>query len=259
MWGRDISLDTLAAQSGPSEGPSSAFRQLIYPHLDAAYNLARYIVGDAAAAEDITQDAMLRAYRGLDRLRGETVKPWLMAIVRNACADHRRRNRPWKELARGSLDETAAAVADPNAEHPEAAAIRHGDIAALRSAIQALPERLRITIVLRELEEFSYRDIAQATKVPLGTVMSRLARARARLAVAFHGPPRGPVEEASPKWNAPLPTRGPTPSCVREPGGVGDSLKDGRAGEVVGRERQSPKEERPVDHRRAASCHPLPL
>ena len=170
------------------------FRARIYPHLDAAYNLASYITGDPKAAEDITQEAMLRAYRGLHRLRGATVKPWLLAIVRNACADHHRKNRPWKAIARTGLDEAAEAVADPNAEHPEAAAIRRGDIAALRSAIQALPEPLRITLVLRDLEALSYRDIALATKVPPGTVMSRLARARARLAVACHGASPAPAE-----------------------------------------------------------------
>jgi RNA polymerase sigma factor (sigma-70 family) len=159
---------------------SSTFRSVVWPHLSAAYNLARYIVRDPTAAEDITQDALLRAYRHFASLRGEAVRPWLLAIVRNACSDYRRKNRVWAELAPYRLDE-AEDVPDRNAEDPEAAAVRRGDVAALRAAIEALPEPRRETLVLRELEEFSYREISDITAVPIGTVMSRLARARADL------------------------------------------------------------------------------
>ena len=154
------------------------------PHLDAAYSLARYLIGDPHAAEDIVQDAFLRAFRGLDGLRGEAVKPWLMAIVRNVCLDHRRRNRDWAERSWRGKDDTGA-VADPDARDPEGLAIRRDDIATLRAAIQALPESLREALVLREMGEHSYKEIAEITAVPIGTVMSRLARGRAKLSVAW--------------------------------------------------------------------------
>jgi RNA polymerase sigma-70 factor, ECF subfamily len=169
-------MELVSAKAGTAAS-SSTFRSLVWPHLNAAYNLARYIVRDPAAAEDVTQDAMLRAYRHFASLRGDAVRPWLLAIVRNACNDYHRSNRgpaPYR------LDEAEDAP-DNNAEDPEAVAISRDEVATLRAAIAALPEPRRATLVLRELEELSYREIADITAVPIGTVMSRLARARADL------------------------------------------------------------------------------
>jgi RNA polymerase sigma-70 factor (ECF subfamily) len=120
------------------------------PHLDAAYSLARCLVSDPLDAEDITQDALLRAFRGLDGLRGDAAKPWLMTIVRNACLAYRRRNRSWGERAVCGMDDFMDTVANPDAKNPEGVAIRQGDIAMLRAAIQALPESLSEALVLRE-------------------------------------------------------------------------------------------------------------
>ena len=161
----------------PSEAPR--FRELIGPHIDAAYSLARYLARDAAAAEDIAQDALMKAFRNLDTLRGPA-KPWLLAIVRNAYFDWRRAGQA------ATLTGPAAEVAlehtpDAAQESAEAQLIRAGDVAALRAAIEDVPEPFREALVLRELEELSYREVADITGAPIGTVMSRLARARRML------------------------------------------------------------------------------
>jgi RNA polymerase sigma factor (sigma-70 family) len=168
-----------AASSRPSE--ASRLRDLILAHMDDAYSLARYLSRDAAAAEDIAQEALLKAIRGAGALRGDDVKPWLLAIVRNAYFDWRRRGDD--RTITGPAAEAALAET-PDLEQPsaEAALIRRGDVAALRSAVEAIPEPFREALVLRELEELSYRQIADITGAPLGTVMSRLSRARAMLA-----------------------------------------------------------------------------
>ena len=158
----------------------SRFRGLILPHLASAYSLARYLCGDAVAAEDIAQDAMLKAYRAFDGFRGEAAKPWLLSIVRNTHLDWVRRNRPWRAMAR-SDDDLAAEVADAGA-NPERVLVEAGDAQALRAAIMALPEPFRETVVLRTVEDVSYRQIAEVTGVAIRTVMSRLAQARALLA-----------------------------------------------------------------------------
>ena len=176
-------LAATAWRSGSSE--QARFHALVMPHLSAAYRLARYLIGDPHAAEDITQDALLSAFRGLDGLRGEAAKPWLMAIVRNACLAYRRRNRGWAKRAVSGMDDYTNVVADPDAENPEGSAIRQGELTMLRAAIRALPEPLREALVLRELGEHSYKEIAEITAVPIGTVMSRLARGRAELSVAW--------------------------------------------------------------------------
>ena len=169
---------------------TSRFRELITPHIDAAYSLARYLARDPAAAEDIAQEALLKAFRNLDALRGEA-RPWLMAIVRNAYFDWRRRGDD--RLVGGPVAETALAeTPDPDQESVETTLIRRGDVAALRAAIEAVPEPFREALVLRELEEMSYREVAEITGVPMGTVMSRLARARRML-----GQRLGVMESAS--------------------------------------------------------------
>lgn len=151
------------------------FRQTMLPHLDAAYNFARYLVRDAVAAEDIVQEGFLRAYRAFATYRGEADRAWLFAIVRNCWRDWARANAPAEVLA---PDDDAPG----EDETPEQILLRHGAIAGVRQAIEALPAPYREVIVLRELEEMSYRDIAALTGAPIGTVMSRLARGRALLA-----------------------------------------------------------------------------
>ena len=161
----------------PSEAPR--FRELIAPHTDAAYSLARYLARDATAAEDIAQEALLKAFRNIDALRGGEVKPWLMAIVRNAYFDWRRRDNG--RTVTGPAAEVAMAEAPAEHSSAEDELIRQGDVAALRRAIETIPEPFREALVLRDLDELSYRDVAEITGVPMGTVMSRLARARRML------------------------------------------------------------------------------
>jgi RNA polymerase sigma-70 factor, ECF subfamily len=180
-------MDTTAILRRADTG-ASGFRELVGPHIDAAYNLARYIVVDRTAAEDITQDALLRAYRGLGGLRGGDVKPWLLAIVRNASIDYLRTNRGWRNLAPVGLDAVEQTIPDLDVDDPEAAAIRRSDAAALRKAIETLPACFREALVLRELEDLSYKEISEITGVPIGTIMSRLSRARAQLSDAFQRP-----------------------------------------------------------------------
>jgi len=147
--------------------------------MDAAYSLARYLARDAAAAEDIAQEALLKAYRNIDALRGGEVKPWLLTIVRNAYFDWRRRDNG--RTVTGPAAEVAMAETPAEDTSAEDAVIRQGDVAALRRAIETVPEPFREALVLRDLEELSYREIAEITAVPMGTVMSRLARARRML------------------------------------------------------------------------------
>jgi RNA polymerase sigma-70 factor (ECF subfamily) len=152
------------------------FEQLVIPHMDAAYNLARWLTRNDHDARDVVQEAALRAYRFLDGLRGEA-KPWLLALVRNACFDWLKANRP-AELAGGD-----ASLPEAIEEHtPETLAFRALDRRMLNEALAALPAQFREVLILRELEDLAYQDIARITGAPIGTVMSRLARGRRLLA-----------------------------------------------------------------------------
>lgn len=155
------------------------FEAQALPHLDAACNLARWLARSSADADDIVQDAMLRAYRGFDGFRGTDVKPWLLAIVRNCffTARRQRRNVPLAEIE--GADEEAALIDD--APDAETLAMRGDDSRKLNLLMAAMPADFREVLVLREMEDLSYRDIARITGAPIGTVMSRLARARALL------------------------------------------------------------------------------
>jgi RNA polymerase sigma-70 factor (ECF subfamily) len=163
------------------------FAASVLPHLDAAYSLARWLVRDGHDAEDVVQDAMLRALRHIDGLRGADARPWLLAIVRNAAWAWLRARRPAElvELGEDELDAALAGAADAPDLNPESLAIRRTERRAIDEAIAALPIAFRETLILRELEDLSYREIAQVLDVPVGTVMSRLARARAMLARAL--------------------------------------------------------------------------
>jgi RNA polymerase sigma factor (sigma-70 family) len=155
------------------------FDQVMLPHLDAAYNLARWLTRNDEDARDVVQEAYLRAFRFFDTFRGGDGKPWLLEVVRNTCRTwQRRRNR---ELGDARFDEVEHSLerTEPNQED---AAAGLEQTAVLRRCIEALPMEFREVLVLRELEELSYREIAESTGLAPGTVMSRLSRARKRLA-----------------------------------------------------------------------------
>jgi RNA polymerase sigma-70 factor (ECF subfamily) len=158
------------------------FEQIVMPHLGAGYNLARWLTRNDDDAKDVVQEAYLRAVQAFDRYRGGDPRAWMLTIVRNTCYTWLRQNRA-TEAARpvdagdGGIDDLAG---DP-ATQPEAQFIRDVDRQLLRDALDALPVEFREALVLRELEGFSYKEIADIVDVPLGTVMSRLARARQRL------------------------------------------------------------------------------
>lgn len=148
------------------------------PHLDAAYNFARWLTRSPADADDIVQEAMLRAWRGFDGFRGTEVKPWLLAIVRNCFITARGKRG---HLAMPDAGRDADATFADDAPSPETLAMQADDGRKLNLLVAAIPEEFREVLVLREMEDLSYRDIARITGAPIGTVMSRLARARALL------------------------------------------------------------------------------
>jgi RNA polymerase sigma-70 factor (ECF subfamily) len=198
---------SLSPDTADHASPDRRFRELMLPHLDAAYNLARYLVRDPVAAEDIAQDAFLRAFRAFEGYRGGDPKAWILAIVRNCC-------HSWSKAAASDLtvpldgiaadqrgnegdgEVYATGLVDP-ADTPETAIVRHDEIATVRELIESLPLGFRETLVLREIEELSYQEIAAATQAPIGTVMSRLARARQLLADAWRRRTAGTEETRS--------------------------------------------------------------
>lgn len=149
------------------------------PHLDAAYNLARWLTRNAGDAEDVVQDACERALKYFDAFHGSEPKAWFLTIVRHAGYDWIKRNRPTEFVPDGS--EAIEQAADHATPTPEQAALRNASSASLAEAIAELPLGYREVLILREIEELSYRDIARVADIPIGTVMSRLARARALL------------------------------------------------------------------------------
>jgi RNA polymerase sigma-70 factor (ECF subfamily) len=155
------------------------FEVLVLPHLDAAYRLARWLSRSPGDADDVVQEAILRAYRGFDALRGSDVKAWLLTIVRNChwTALKQRQRRAHVQLPE---DHDAPALIATTPE-PESDSIRRDEERTFDRLLSALPEEQREILVLREIEEMDYRAIAAIVNVPIGTVMSRLARARAAL------------------------------------------------------------------------------
>lgn len=157
------------------------------PHLDAAYNLARWLLRDERAAEDAVQEAALRAFRYLDSLRGSESKPWLLGIVRNTCFNAMEKVRLRLEVTGFDEEELEAlGGVDAGRDSDPLELLQTSDLRAqIDAAIGALPAPLREVIVLRELEELDYAQIAKVVAVPVGTVMSRLSRARGKLREAL--------------------------------------------------------------------------
>jgi RNA polymerase sigma factor (sigma-70 family) len=163
---------------------SARFKGMVLPHLGDAYSLARWITGSRADAEDVVQDACLRAFRAIGGFAGVNARPWLLTIVRNTAYTWLRKNRPSAILAVEDLERVEAAQTnpgDPERTTAETGLIAKADAASLEAAIAALPAAYRETMILRDVQGLSYREIAEVTAVPIGTVMSRLARARRRI------------------------------------------------------------------------------
>jgi RNA polymerase sigma-70 factor (ECF subfamily) len=162
------------------EGKARRFKALALPHLDDVYTLARYL-SPRADAEDAVQECYLRAWRYFDTFTGTAIKPWLLAILRNVCLSKHAHNGRVVFDEPDHMDDAAQEIAplwgEP-AESPESALIRRDTAMTLRRLIEGLPAEFREVLVLRELNDLSYRQIAQVTGVPSGTVMSRLSRAR---------------------------------------------------------------------------------
>lgn len=176
-----------------SQGPTESMRRsrgqfeaLMLPHLDAAYNLACWLLRDVHEAEDAVQEAYLKAYAALPQYRGGNSAAWLLKIVRNTCLTMLRRRK-----ARSNVIVLREALSDDDpllrtalgdaADAPERLVIAKAEQEAVRSALAGLPEHYREIVVLREFEELSYQEIAEVTQLPIGTVMSRLSRARRAL------------------------------------------------------------------------------
>ncbi len=166
----------------PEQSKLVSFEIVVVPHMGAAYNLARWLIGNEHDAEDMVQEAYLRAYRFFDAYRGGDGRSWLLTIVRNTCYTWLQQNR--KPLL--ALDEDMPELNNTQS-NPEEILLRNVNAELLRSAVADLPLEFREAIVLRELEGLSYKEISAIACVPLGTVMSRLARARSRLQQALAG------------------------------------------------------------------------
>ncbi len=169
------------------------FEQVALPHLDAAYNLARWLTRNDADAEDVVQEAFLRAFKFFDGFRGGSERAWLLTIVRHTCFSWLQQNRPSEvvagydlevaaELDPAALDPTFRA---PSGADPEIALMHQADEDLLNEMIATLPPQFREVVILRELEDLSYKEIAEIAAIPIGTVMSRLARARKALQRAW--------------------------------------------------------------------------
>jgi RNA polymerase sigma-70 factor (ECF subfamily) len=159
------------------------FANVVLPYLGDAFALARWLARNDSDAEDIVQEACLRAYRGIAGFGDVNPRGWVLSIVRNTAYTWLKKNRDPKLVAVENIEdvERAGPDWDLGAASPEAALIERADAARLEAAIAALPDEFRETLVLREMHGFDYRSIAEITGVPIGTVMSRLARARRRL------------------------------------------------------------------------------
>ena len=185
--------DTMAGDAHDDHDKARRFRDAALPHLDDVYSLARYLMRNAADAEDVVQECYLRALRHFDSYRGPAMKPWLLTILRNVCNAEFARRGKQETPTDYAEDETAAATPPMWQEpqmSPESALLRQQDGDTIRRLVAELPQPFREAIVLREVNDLSYHEIAEVAGVPLGTVMSRLARARSMLRSAWNGAER---------------------------------------------------------------------
>jgi RNA polymerase sigma-70 factor (ECF subfamily) len=174
------------------------FVQLALPHAGAAYNLARWLTRNEQDAQDVAQEAMVRALRYIGTFHGDNARPWLLQIVRHACFSWLRENRPAERTFLDDDDDSLLDVAAPASDEPPALAVRKAERREINEAIAALPAAYREVLILRELEDLSYADIARIAEIPVGTVMSRLSRARGLMRTAL-APSARPVLRTVPR------------------------------------------------------------
>jgi len=161
------------------------FVLLAMPHAGAAYNLARWLTKNDQDAQDVVQEAMMRALRYMGKFHGDNARAWLLQIVRHACFSWLKENRPAERTFVDDTDDSLENVPGPADDEPHTMALRKAERLEINQAIAALPVAYREVLVLRELEDLSYNDIARIADIPLGTVMSRLARARGLMRTAL--------------------------------------------------------------------------
>jgi RNA polymerase sigma-70 factor, ECF subfamily len=191
---------TMAGDAEDEHDRARRFRDAVLPCLDDAYTLARYLLRNAADAEDAVQESYLRALRHFDSYRGPAIKPWLLTILRNVCnAEFARRGKlsTPAERAEDELDAEELPLWQEPQASPESALLRQRDGETIRRLLAALPTAFREVLVLREINELSYQEIAEVAGVPVGTVMSRLARARAMLRSAWNAAERSTPGQVS--------------------------------------------------------------
>jgi RNA polymerase sigma-70 factor (ECF subfamily) len=190
----------MADDANAEQDKARRFRDAALPYLDDVFALARYLMRNAADAEDVVQECYLRALRHFDSYRGPEMKPWLLTILRNVCnAEFARRGKqeiPVDDSENEPAPEVPPMWQEPQAS-PEGALVRQQDDATIRRLVAALPQPFRETIVLREINDLSYHQIAEVSGVPVGTVMSRLARARSMLRSAWNVA-EGQISRATP-------------------------------------------------------------
>lgn len=174
-----------ATDPDPDSELRQRFESMAVPHLDASYNLARWLTGNSHDAQDVVQDAYLRAMRYFEGFRGDRFRPWLLQIVRHTCYSWMRENRPAGLVSLDDADEPWPEPMAPATDEPHSVALSNAERGQINQAISALPVAYREVLVLRELEDLPYLDIARIADIPIGTVMSRLARARAMLKQAL--------------------------------------------------------------------------
>ncbi len=173
-------------RGGVTRDTHKLFAESVLPYLGDAHNLARWLTGNATDAEDVTQEACMRALRALERAPVANPRAWLLTITRNTAFTWLARNRP-KSVVLTDDPESVAAASDMETAAPDAALIAAADAAALEKALAGLPLPFREVLVMREMNGLSYREIAEAVDVPIGTIMSRLARARRLMLAALKG------------------------------------------------------------------------
>jgi len=190
---RLVAADGAMVFGADDGGRAARFRAAALPYMDDIYSLARYLLRNPADAEDAAQECYLRAFRHFDTFRGGPIKPWLLAILRNVCRVEYARRNSAVALQSDGLDaaEDCAESLWQEEQTPEQHALRRFDAQTIQRLIAELPDQFREAIVLREINELSYREIAEVVGAPVGTVMSRLARARSLLREAWIAEEKG--------------------------------------------------------------------